>query len=143
MGFRTIQDCTCSSITPCSCPSCRGPIGSSPPWEWLYGNVLLLSYKHGITTHELSQEKRAENRARFVPEMYLTFPPTALNVELLVLDIRHVSNHGCLVLSDAQHLVRLSVCVIQREERRAELQTVTHSVFSHCCCNSSGNLRRW
>ena len=44
-----------------------------------------------------------------MPEMYLNFPPTALNVELLVLDFRHVSNHSCLVLSDAQPLIRLSV----------------------------------
>ena len=110
MGLWTIQDCTSSSITPCSCLSCRGPIGDSPPWEWLDCNVLLLSYKCGTTTHEPSQHKRAENRTKLVPEMYLNFPPTALNFELLVLDIRRVSNHSCLVLSDAQPLIRLSMC---------------------------------
>lgn len=45
-----------------------------------------------------------------MPEMYLNLSPTALNVELLVLDIRHASNHSCLVLSDAQPLIRASVC---------------------------------
>ena len=142
MGFRTIQDCMCSSITPCSCPSCRGPIRSSPPWEWLDCNVLLLSYKCGITTHELSQDKRAENRARLVPEMYLNFPPTALNVEFWYWTSGTFQITAALC-SLMHNLSSGYLCVIQRDERRTQLQTVTHSVFSHCCCNSSGNLRRW
>lgn len=52
--FYEIQDHPRLHVFLHSCLSCRGPIGSSPPWEWLDCNVLLLSYKHGKTIDELS-----------------------------------------------------------------------------------------
>lgn len=60
--------------------------------------------------HECSQNKGAESRAGLVPEVYLKVPFTVLNVGLLVLDVGYVSNHSCLLLSDAQPLIRFSVC---------------------------------
>lgn len=93
LGFRSIQDCMCSSILPCPCCLHRGSIGNLSPWEELNSSVFMLPYRQSITAHEISQDKREENGTRSVPEMYLNPPPTDLNVELSVLHVGCISNH--------------------------------------------------